>query len=334
MKKIRAYLAVLSFIFLSACGNNKASTPELPTEAMSYTAGNEIVLMDDLLAANILDVQSENPKLPDLNDTKGKSVAFNYTFDDGETIYFMVTDGVVSSGDMLLGYYDMLVEDIKRHEASLEAQANGIETQAAISGKYCWQRFITCQIFHGRKWENGIVFWEYPGLTVDEQRQVLRIIREYERRTDLRFVNRSTGKRIIFKRDGSGCNSWIGQVGGDGQTVNLSAADGCFRDAVIRHEIGHAIGLIHEHQRPDRDNHINILEQNIRDGQEHNFQRIGRKMAYQTSYDTSSIMQYGSGVFSIGSETSNPTMTTKGNWRIPYNNDLNANDVRAINSYY
>ena len=333
MKHIKLLIVFGCLILLSACGSvEKPIETGLPIKAMSYTVGNEVVAMTELTEAG-LDVQTENPKLPNLNDTQGKSVAFTYTFDSGETIHFMVTDGVVSSGDMLLGDYDSLVKDIKRHEANLNARESGIETQGAIQGRYCIRRFIFCQTYTAMKWENGIVYWEYPALSLSQREQVLPIIREFERRTDLRFVNRSEGDRIVFRTSGRGCNSPVGRIGG-AQFINLNVADGCFTDAVIRHEIGHAIGMIHEHQRPDRDEHINIIEPNIEPGQEDNFQKINRKMAVRSTYDTRSIMHYSSGVFSIGSATSNPTITTKGGGRILYNSFFSERDLGTILTYY
>ena len=41
----------------------------------------------------------------------------------------------------------------------------------------------------------------------------------------------------------------------------------------VIYEIGHAIGLFHEQSREDRGNFVNIDEDNIRDGEEHNFDR-------------------------------------------------------------
>ena len=59
------------------------------------------------------------------------------------------------------------------------------------------------------------------------------------------------------------------------------------------HEIGHAIGLLHEHTRNDRGNYIQIIWNNMEAKYENNFKQYphynGTK---ETEYDFQSIMHY------------------------------------------
>ena len=43
---------------------------------------------------------------------------------------------------------------------------------------------------------------------------------------------------------------------------------------VIQHEMMHAIGFYHEHNRPDRDNFITVVEANVQEGKQNNFDVI------------------------------------------------------------
>ena len=68
------------------------------------------------------------------------------------------------------------------------------------------------------------------------------------------------------------------------------------------HEIGHALGLLHEHQRPDRDDHVYINEENIYDQDtiDRNFQRhVEHVSDFGLPYDYASIMQYPSSVSTL-----------------------------------
>ncbi|GIY60157.1 astacin-like metalloendopeptidase [Caerostris darwini] len=68
-------------------------------------------------------------------------------------------------------------------------------------------------------------------------------------------------KDYVMFFNGTGCYSNLGKVGGQ-QPISLRA-NGCLTQGTILHEMAHTVGIIHEHDRPDRDKYIKILPQNI-----------------------------------------------------------------------
>lgn len=60
------------------------------------------------------------------------------------------------------------------------------------------------------------------------------------------------------------CWSSIGKVGGV-QTLSLMSG-GCMARGVVQHEIEHALGFYHEQSRSDRDEHLDVIWQNINEG--------------------------------------------------------------------
>ena len=63
-----------------------------------------------------------------------------------------------------------------------------------------------------------------------------------------------------------------------------------FQKWILVHHLGHAIGFWHEHQRPDRDNYVSIMEEEIADADSSTaFIRL-----FDTMVDTSIAYDYGS----------------------------------------
>ncbi|XP_028399992.1 zinc metalloproteinase nas-4-like [Dendronephthya gigantea] len=110
-------------------------------------------------------------------------------------------------------------------------------------------------------------------------------------------TNRKKPKNFIHFFRGDGCYSKVGRVGG---RQKISIGRGCQRHGIILHEIGHAMGLWHEQSRPDRDNYVDILWDNIISEFKFNFRKHddGRIDSRGVQYDYESIMHYGAYSFS------------------------------------
>lgn len=60
----------------------------------------------------------------------------------------------------------------------------------------------------------------------------------------------------------------MGRIGG-AQTISVGNSDASIvcKHGNIVHEIAHSLGFFHEHSRPDRDDYVNILWDNIEGGE-------------------------------------------------------------------
>ena len=97
----------------------------------------------------------------------------------------------------------------------------------------------------------------------------------------------------------------MGRISGYIQPVSIHYY--CRFTATV-HEIGHVIGFWHEQSRPDRDQYVNIHEQNIQSGNERIFDKRTDVNSLGVPYDFNSIMHYGATAFA---RPNTKTITTK-----------------------
>lgn len=183
----------------------------------------------------------------------------------------------------------------------------------------------------GGRWPNNTVPYTINSNLPNTSR-VTNAIAEWESKTNIKFVPRTNQSDYVEFRAGSGCSSFVGRIGGR-QTINL--ASGCSTGNNI-HEIGHAIGLYHEHTRADRNTYVTVNFNNIRSGFENNFQTYVQRGTdgrdYTNTLDFGSIMMYSSFAFSNNGQ---PTITRKnGSTFTTQRNGLSSDDLAGINQMY
>lgn len=112
-----------------------------------------------------------------------------------------------------------------------------------------------------------------------------------------------------IQNQNSGCWSSIGRVGGN-QPVNLQSPACTTKVGTILHEFMHAAGFMHEQNREERDQYIDVVYPNIMRGYESNFVKAskGSTSGFGVPYDYGSVMHYSASAFSSNGQ---PTIRTK-----------------------
>ncbi|KAG7223974.1 hypothetical protein INR49_015231, partial [Caranx melampygus] len=153
-----------------------------------------------------------------------------------------------------------------------------------------------------RVWPDGIIPYAISGNFSGSQRAIFRqAMRHWEKHTCVTFIERTTEESyIVFTYRPCGCCSYVGRRGGGPQAISIGK--NCDKFGIVVHELGHVIGFWHEHTRPDRDEHVSIIRDNIQPGQEYNFLKMepGEVDSLGEVYDFGSIMHYARNTFSRG----------------------------------
>ncbi|CAM1358782.1 M12 family metallopeptidase [Tenacibaculum xiamenense] len=185
------------------------------------------------------------------------------------------------------------------------------------------------------RWPENTVYYKIDE-DLPESSRVTEAIDHWKEKTNLVFKEKQTStKNYIYFTKGSGCSSALGMRGGM-QTIKLGSS--CTTGNVI-HEIGHAVGLLHEQSKVDRDDDIAIWKNNIKEGYEHNFETYDERgyegEDYTEGVDFGSIMMYSSYAFS---KNGRPTIVKKKDGKYysfkTQRNGLSEKDIEGINKMY
>uniref|UniRef100_A0A8C3TCK2 Metalloendopeptidase n=1 Tax=Chelydra serpentina TaxID=8475 RepID=A0A8C3TCK2_CHESE len=141
-----------------------------------------------------------------------------------------------------------------------------------------------------RIWPGGVIPYVIGGNFTGSQRAIFKqAMRHWEKHTCVTFVERTDEE-----------TTRTGARRGGPQAISIGK--NCDKFGIVAHELGHVVGFWHEHTRPDRDQHVTIIRENIQQGQEYNFLKMeaGEVNSLGETYDFDSIMHYARNTFSRG----------------------------------
>lgn len=235
-----------------------------------------------------------------------------------QVVRFLVDRGeAVMGGDIRLGPVERLLQSYAAPGA--RGGMSGVQGIVTIDGD-------------SRLWDGGVIPYEIDGAVNNGVRgEIAAAISELDQRTRLTIRPRTPMDRdyIVFNTQNSpdACDSYLGKSGG-AQPVRVN---GCGRSEIM-HEILHAAGFDHEHQRADRDSFVTILWENVEPGNRTWLERIDQDRTPRSAYDHHSIMHYRSQAFS---RNGRPTIVS----RVPGVDvrgveNLSLSDIQAIDRVY
>lgn len=152
-----------------------------------------------------------------------------------------------------------------------------------------------------RLWDDAVIPYEIDKVFSDERAALFRsAMRHWENYTCVKFVERLADEHknyIVFTERSCGCCSFVGKRGNGPQAISIGKH--CDKFGIVVHELGHVVGFWHEHTRPDRDQHVQILNKNIMPGQEYNFNKLTKDEVNSLglAYDYDSILHYATNTF-------------------------------------
>lgn len=176
-------------------------------------------------------------------------------------------------------------------------------------------------------WPTGRIPYVVDGSVLYPE-DVYDAMREWEAVTPIRFEMRRDDDvdHIVIVGGANGSSAPIGRLDG-AQTVFL-------KDTVtkwnIAHELGHVIGLWHEHCRSDRDAYVTVISANVDPAEEDEFRQEIVLAENRGPYDYDSIMHYSADAY----PRKDGLITIQSPKPIGQRDHLSAGDIATVKAMY
>lgn len=305
MKKSLVFL-ILSLAF-AACNSVDESVEEFPAAA----SGRKSVSA----AAGVLNLPDSYPQPAQAYPDVPKTL---HTFPNGIEVEMTPDSIYILGGDIILS---------PEQVARLEASGSRSAVNTDFAAKWPWGKipYVVSADIQGTNLNNvmyAIQVWNMAGTGVEL------------------VEGRGSGDYVEFVLTTNMSASSVGKVGGRQRIFLAPPKESTIIDfGNVLHEIGHTVGLFHEHARSDRDDYVTIDFNNIKRNQWHNYQKysvLGEHGLDFGTFDFYSIMMYPSLGMEFAVDDKIPVMTKKnGAYINEYQRDyLSYGDVEGVQLLY
>lgn len=152
-------------------------------------------------------------------------------------------------------------------------------------------------------WTDGKIYYTFDvSVSTAKQRAFLDGAAEWAMFANLQFIARTTQTNYMTVLENAGLSGGQSAVGMIGGQQFLQIGPSAWNRPTICHELGHTLGLVHEHQRSDRDSYVTVFTNNVQGGQLGNFIKFSNSRNVGT-YDFLSVMHYNTNSFSVNPAT-------------------------------
>ncbi len=223
-----------------------------------------------------------------------------------------------------------LLNKIFYDDFALDRSAKIIDGEKAGSG---------FDVYHTQKWQDGVIPIKYAPTISSEKKQLFqKACDRWAQVAQVSCVEHTQQSVYLLVTDQIDKNCWTDVGMGLSESVRYFnfGDDSCWHRLALLHEVGHVLGLMHEHQRPDRDRFLQIKWENLGA-----FAFAYEKLSFgkfdeKSPYDFYSIMHYHNKAFST---TGKYTMTPQKGYDkylyvMGYAKDLSNQDIQVIQKIY